>query len=53
VRTFYIISFTHKFLASCVYNSHCQVPIDGVTVERCVMVSFNIWKFNEFELRVK
>jgi hypothetical protein len=37
VRTFYIISFTDKFLASCAYNSHCQVPIDGVTLERCVM----------------
>jgi hypothetical protein len=37
VRTFYIISFTHKVLASCVYNSHFQVPIDGVTLERCVM----------------
>jgi hypothetical protein len=37
VCTFYIISFNNKFLPSCVYDSHFQVPIDGVTLERCVM----------------
>lgn len=37
VRTFYIISFNDKFLPLCVYDSHFQVPIDGVTLERCVM----------------
>jgi hypothetical protein len=37
-RTFYIISFfNNKFLPSCVYDSCFQVPIDSVTLERCVL----------------